>query len=109
MEFSENLKKADINISSSGDNTIIAAPSNGYIAIDHINFIPTSAVTLQLKDGSTAYGGAYPLDAKQAVALENAMRNEKGVITLSPKTAFVINLGGAVQVSGFVRYRIIGE
>lgn len=109
MEFSENLRKADINISSSGDNTIIAAPSSGYIVIDHINFIATSAVALQFKDGTTNYGGAYPLDTKQAVALENSMHNEKGVITLSPKTAFIINLGAAVQVSGFVRYRIIGE
>jgi len=109
MEFSENLKMASISISTSGDNTIISAPASGYIAIDHINFIPTTAVNVQMKDGSTAYGGAYPLDAKQAFVLENAMRSEKGVITLTPKTAFVINLSGATQVSGFIRYRIIGE
>lgn len=109
MEYSENLKKADISIASSGDNTIISAPASGYIAIDHINFIPTTAVSVQMKDGTTAYGGAYPLDAKQAFVLENAMRSEKGVITLTPKTAFVINLSGATQVSGFIRYRIVGE
>lgn len=109
MEFSENLKKADIDFATSGDNTIISAPSQGYIAIDHINFLPTSAVTIQLKDGSTAYGGAYPLDAKQAFTLENAIKSEKGVITLTSKTAFVINSSSAVQVSGFVRYRVIGE
>lgn len=101
------MLKADINISASGDNTIIAAPSEGFIAIDHINFIPTSAVTVQLKDGSTAYGGAYPLDTKQAFTLENAMQSERGVITCSPASAFKINLGGAVQVSGFVRYRVV--
>lgn len=107
--FWENFKKADIDISSSGDNTIIAAPSQGYIAIDHINFLPTSAVTIQLKDGTTSYGGAYALDAKQAFTLENAMQSDKGVITISPTNAFVINLDSAVQVSGFVRFRIIGE
>lgn len=109
MEYSENLKKADISISSSGDSIIIAAPTDGYIAIDHINFIPTTAVSVQFKDGATSYGGAYPLDAKQAFVLENAMGSDKGVITLTPKTAFVINLSGATQVSGFLRYRIIGE
>jgi hypothetical protein len=109
MEYSENLKKADISISSSGDNTIISAPASGYIVIDHINFIPTTAVNVQFKDGTTAYGGAYPLDAKQAFVLENAMGSEKGVITLTPKTAFVMNLSGATQTSGFCRYRIIGE
>jgi hypothetical protein len=105
----ENLKKADINISSSGSNTIIAAPAHGYIAIDHINFIPTSAVTVQLKDGSTNYGGAFPLDAKQAFVLENNILNQNGVITCSPGSAFVINLSVAVQIGGFIRYRIIGE
>ena len=104
----ENLKKADINISSSGSNTIIAAPATGFIVIDHINFIPTSAVAVQLKDGSTSYGGAYPLDAKQAFVLENNILHQKGIITCSPGNAFVINLGSAVQVGGFVRYRIIG-
>ena len=107
--FGENLKKADINISSSGNNTVISAPTNGYIVIDHINFIATSAVTVQLKDGTTNYGGAYPLDAKQAITLENATGDEHGVITLTPLNAFVINLSSAVQVGGFIRYRIIGE
>lgn len=105
--YAQNMLKADINISSSGDNTIIAAPSEGFIVIDHINFIPASAVSVQLKDGSTAYGGAYPLDAKQAITLENAMHSERGVITCATGNAFVINLDSAVQVSGFVRYRII--
>lgn len=49
MLYENNLRKADIDISSAGDNTIIAAPSAGYIVIDHINFIPTSAVTVQMK------------------------------------------------------------
>ena len=109
MLYAENLKKADIDISTSGDNTIISAPSSGYIAIDHINFIPTSDVTVQLKDGTVSYGGAYPLSAKQAFTIENAIQNEHGVITIRPGQAFIINLDGAVQVSGFVRYRIIGE
>lgn len=105
--YENNLLKADISIAASGDNTIIAAPSAGYIAIDHINFVPTSAVTVQLKQGTTNYGGAYPLDTKQAFTIENAILNDKGIITLKPGEAFVINLGAAVQVSGFVRYRIV--
>ena len=46
MEYSENLKKADISISSTGDNTIISAPASGYIVIDHINFIPTNGCSI---------------------------------------------------------------
>jgi hypothetical protein len=107
MFYENALKKADINIATSGDNTIIAAPSAGYIAIDHINFIPTSAVTVQMKQGTTAYGGAYSLDEKQAFTIENAIHNSHGVITLLPGEAFVLNLSASVQVSGFIRYRIV--
>ena len=104
---SDKLYKADINIATSGDNTIIAAPTTGYIAIDHINLLPTSAVSVQFKTGSTAYGGAYPLDTKQSLVLDNAMQHDHGVITCGNAQAFIINLGGAVQVGGFVRYRIV--
>ena len=108
--YAETLEKADIDISSSGDNTIISAPGAGkFIAIDFITFIPTSAVEVQLKDGSTDYGGPLPLDAKQALAWENTLNNDQGIITLSDDSAFVINLDAAVQVGGFVRYRIINK
>jgi ethanolamine utilization microcompartment shell protein EutS len=59
-----------------------------------------------LKQGTTNYGGAYYL-GNQAFTLENAMMNYKGVITLLPGEAFVINTDAAVQISGFVRYRVI--
>ncbi len=104
--YENNLQKADIDFATSGDHTVIAAPANGYIAIDHINFLPNSAVTVQLKDGSDNYGGAYYLN-NQALTLENASKNPKGVITLGAGEAFVMNTDAAVQVSGFVRYRVV--
>lgn len=109
--YLSNLRKADINISSAGDNTIIAAPttSGNYLAIDFIQYLPTTSVTVQYKDGTTPYGGPLPLAAQQAVTTENAMQNEHGVITLSANQAFVMNLGGAVQVGGFIRYREVGN
>jgi hypothetical protein len=109
--ITENLLKADISISTLGDNTIIAAPSgtSEYLVIDHINMVPNSSVTIQLKDGSTSYGGAYSLTASQGWVLENSVQNQEGIITLSANSAFVINLSAGVQVSGFVRYRIINR
>jgi hypothetical protein len=110
MSIQQNRRKADISISSSGDSTTIPAPGDGkYLAIDHINFVTAGAVTVQFKTGSTNYGGAYPLTTNQAVTLENAYQGEDGIITCGNNEAFVINLGGAVQVSGFVRYRVVGE
>lgn len=120
--WQEKLLKQDININTSGDNTVITINagempakwdnSATYIAIDHINLVPAANVTMQLKSGTSAegqvnYGGAYPLTTSQGFVLENAMENEHGVITLPANRSFVINLGGAVQVSGFIRYRLL--
>lgn len=128
MNYQETFRKQDINISASGDNVVIT-PGAGempagwdnpatYIVIDHINLVPNSAVVIQLKDGATTdanngtspqsnYGGPYSLGQNQAYTIENAVRNEHGIITLKPNHSFVINLGGAVQVSGFIRYRLV--
>ena len=107
--YFENLRNAIINTATSGDNTIIAAPSDGYIAIDHINILPTSAVTVTFKSSTTAITGPYPLDVKQAYTIENATGNEHGVMTCTRGEAFVMNLGAAVQVGGVVRYRVVGS
>jgi hypothetical protein len=103
--MSNNLEKKSISLSASGDNIVIAAPSEGYIAIEHINFIPSSAVTVTIKDGDLEY--AYPLDAKQAFTIENSIGSEKGIITCKAKTAFILNLSSAVSVNGMVRYQVI--
>ena len=124
----ESLRKQDINISTTGDNIVITlsqgempttwdAPG-AFIAIDHINLIPNGSVTMQLKDGATTdanngtvpqtnYGGAYSLSQYQGFVLENVVEYEKGIITLKPNHSFVINLSAPVQVSGFIRYRIV--
>ena len=111
MNYLSNLRKADVNIATSGDNIIVVAPSTtgNYLAIDFISLIPTLANTIQFKSGATAYGGPLPLDAKQALTWENAMRNEHGVITCAPNQAFIINLTSSQQVGGVVRYREVGN
>lgn len=111
MNYQSALRKADISIATSGDHTIIAAPTvaGNYIAIDFISLMPTTSVTVQFKSGTTNYGGAFPLDTKQAITWENAIHNEHGIITCAANEAFVINLGDNVQTGGFVRYREIGN
>lgn len=107
--LTEKSYKADISFSTSGDQTIISAPGDGkYLAIDQINFVVAGATNIQFKDGSTNYGGAYPLTTNQAVVLENSYMHDHGVITGSNNSAFKINSSAAVQVSGFVRYRLVG-
>ena len=106
--YTGNLRNAVLSIATSGDNEFIAAPANGYIVIDHINLVPAGAVDLIVKSGSNARSGVYSLTTSQGFVLENSMHNEQGVITCGSGEAFNINLSGAVQVSGFVRYRVIG-
>lgn len=110
MYNDSNLRKTDINFATSGDHTLIAAPTTtgNYLAIDFISFMPTTSVTVQLKDGSTSYGGPLPLDAKQPITWENAIHHYSGVLTMSPNSAFVINTDGNVQMGGIIRYREMG-
>ena len=127
-EWQERLLKADINISNSGDNVVIT-PGSGempaawdnpgtYIAIDQINLIPNAAVTMTFKNGATtdanngtvpqaSYGGPYSLAQNQGFVIDNPMQHQDGIVTLKPNKSFVINLGSGVQVSGFVRYRLM--
>lgn len=108
--YNEQLLSLPISFAASGDNIVIPAPTDGRrIAVDFISFFPTTAVTLTMKAGAVALSGAMPLDQKQTITWENAMNNQEGVISCPLNTGFIINLGSAVQVSGLIRYRLIGN
>lgn len=87
--------------------TVIAAPSTGYIVIDFISLIPTTAVTITLKSGTNALTGPMPLDIKQPFTFENTIHSDQGILTCNPGEGFVIDEGSSVQCGGFIRYRII--
>ena len=108
--FFNKQRNEPIDDSSSGDNTIIPAPTSpAYIAIDHVNILPTSAVTVKFQSATTELTGHYPLDAKQAPTPENPSDWEDGRMQTAAGEAFVMNLSAAVQVGGYVRYRIKNE
>lgn len=112
--FQETLKTAIINTNTSGDNILIPAPSQAgnFIAIDFIQVIPTTSVTITFYSNPLASGhpltGPYPLTAQQVVTDENVFQNQHGVMECRPNESFVMNLGGAVQCGGFIRYREVG-
>ena len=108
------MRRRGISISSSGSNTIIAAPGAGKcIYIDHINLFPSNSLNVQLWNGpsstGTALSGVYPLTTGQALVFENSPQLEHGILECSDNKAFVINLGSAVSCTGFLRYRIQNE
>lgn len=105
--YTGNLRTKVIDIASSGANELIAAPTTGYIVIDFITLLPTTAVTVTLKSASTALTGPLPLDTKQPFTFENTIHSDQGIFTCAPLEAFNITLGSAVQCGGFIRYRVI--
>lgn len=110
MNYQENLQHVSIDTLVSGDNTIIAAPGDGhYLAIDFLQVFVPAAVGVTFKHGTTAFNGKYSFQSGQNVTIENSMKNEHGVLTCGNNEAFVLNLDAALQCSGFMRYRIVGN
>ena len=107
MPFSDKQYSAVISCASIGANTLIEAPSAGRIVIDHIHAIPEAATTMTLTSGSTALTGVENYDPQQAFTFENPDEWRDGVFTCGFKEALVLTLGSAVQVSGYVKYRIL--
>lgn len=96
---------AALTLSSSGDNTAIAAPGAGYHLEVH-RLVLTSArgynVDVILKNGSTAVTGAMVADIWDL---------DFGVspLVISTNSALVVNLSAAVAVTGFVQYMVVED
>jgi hypothetical protein len=91
-----------INISSSGNNTVIPALTGAGFKIWKMWLVANGAVTVTYQDGaSTAISGPVALvsGGSQSFSYEGTAH-----FNTSIGNAFVINLSGAVQVSGTVYY-----
>lgn len=97
-----------VSTSTAGDNTLIAAPGEGkFLAIDFIALNPDGgAQTITMKTGNTDI--AYALNDNQPLTFENAIHDPEGVITCKNNTAFILNLGAATSITGYIKYRICG-
>lgn len=99
----------EINTSTSGDQTIIAAPTRGHIEIDHMEIMPTGgANTIRIKlDGAAgSIGYEYAFDDNQAYVYDRTTNNS---MELKEATALILNLSASTKVTGMVQYRIVGE
>lgn len=98
---------AVINNNSSGDNAIIAASSGKTIKVWKIFFTAAGAVNVTFKDGaSTALSGAVVLSGSGS-SMTLYYDGSPHWVT-SPGNAFIINLSGAVAITGQVYYTING-
>ena len=105
---------AEINTSTSGDNTIISAPTKGHIEIDHMEIMPTggaNTVIIKLAGASSAANQSpmeryeYAFDDNQAYVYDRTTVNG---LECTEATALIVNLSAATKVTGFVAYRIVG-
>jgi len=96
------LLSTSINVSSSGDNTLITG-AKGTIRVMMMLLVVNTAVNIQFKDGTggTALTGVMNMLANGSLVLD--MTSEPWFIT-STGNNFVLNLSAAVQVSGRVYY-----
>lgn len=112
--LTDNIGRAEINTATSGDNTIIDAPSVGHIEIDHLEIMPTggaNTVIIKLAGASSAANQTpmeryeYAFDDNQAYVYD---RTTYASLELKEATAFILNLSAATKVTGWVLYRIVG-
>ena len=114
MNYIETLEQKVLSFSATGDNIVIAAPGAGkYLAVDFVSFVPSSDVTVTFYQGpqasGTAISGAMPFKANQPIIIENAIKNEHGIITCDDNQSFNIYSTGSSTLTGFLRYRIINK
>lgn len=97
-------KDVSINTSSSGDNTIIAAPSTGRNLIHALSIVAAGAVTVTIKCGSRTVA-TFALTTGGSVNLSDIASQQGGAFyECLTGEAFIINLGSAVNITGTVKY-----
>ena len=89
-----------VDISSSGDNTVVAAQEGQSIYVRRLFLSAASEVTVQFKSDSTALSG--PTTILSMLLDDNAGRSSDPWLITLPGEPLVISLGSAVQVGGTI-------
>jgi hypothetical protein len=94
----------NVSISASGDNTVIAAITNGEIFIHELIGSAAGTVTLTIKCGARVVG-TFQLQAGQGLTLTDVVGDD-GVsrFVCYQGEAFILNLSGAVAFTGSIQY-----
>lgn len=98
--------RVSINLSTSGDHTVIAGVASEEIRIYKLILWAGSAVTVIFKDGSTAINGAgFSFGASQGFAYDG----DTQPLVLGAGNDFVLNLNTNATVTGWAYYAISNE
>lgn len=100
-------RQEGLRFSSSGDNTIIAAPTGTNMMIHALVLLPSADVTLKIKCGSRVQAD-LDLKAYQTYAMDDTPGMDgQGFHECKTGEAFIINLSAPVQVTGQVKYSYV--
>ena len=100
-------KDLALRFSTSGDNTIIAAPSGTNMMIHGLILIPSADVTVKIKCGARVMAD---LDLKQYMTYAMSDfpgMDGQGFYECKTGEAFIINLSAAIAVTGQVKYSYV--
>lgn len=93
-----------INISTAGDNVIIAGDPSQAIYIRQILLTtPGGAQVVELKDGATVLSN-FEVNANDGIILEQTLQDYPFFLDCKPGDDFIINLSNATSVIGHVSY-----
>jgi hypothetical protein len=96
---------AAINASASGDNTLVAADATRRIKVVSYAFVCSSTVNVTWKSGAgTNLSGAMAFIANTGIAPGTSSPSQGPILQTAVNQALVLNLSGAVQVSGHLSY-----
>jgi hypothetical protein len=100
MSQIQDFKTLQLNISSNGDNTVISA--GGFIKVWKFFATSAGAVNVLFKNGTTVLGGPYILTGNgSSISL---YYDGSPHFSADKGNAFIINLSGAVGLTGEVYY-----
>lgn len=95
------LTSAPVNVSSSGDNTIIAAAASQTTRVHRLILVPAADVSIGIKTGTTTKLQPIPIKLGGSIVLD--LTSEPWFETLA-NNAVIVNLSSAVAVTGMVEY-----
>ena len=97
-----------VNTALAGDNTLAAAVAGTKIKVIGMTLIVANAVTVQFKSGTAAEGGVTnitgPMPLSANGGWQDRGRMEEYLFECATAKSLVLNLGTAVQVSGYYSY-----
>lgn len=99
-EIADGLNIAAIDISASGDNTVIAGQSGRIISVYRVKMSLAVETTVQIKSGSRALSGP------ETMAAQVLDYSDQPYYRTGAGEALVVSLGTSTQCGGSIWYRI---